>query len=401
MELKKVEIREIENLRQSQATYVSDSGKTFELHFTTPATYRAAQNQDAFFILGVLLAITKRENYHQSIPVSQTLKIGVETALSKWLEWYKFLKPIQIFAATEEQRDPDSANDSRHRTSFFSGGIDSLFTCSQHEPPVQGLISIAHVSQAPDEIIDEFAHLEQLAAYAHSNDLQQYVIATNMMTLAPEVLDSWTWLGHGAALAAVAHMLSGEVQHAIISSSDHWDALEPWGSHPHTDPLFSSSLLKMSHFGNDFDRVQKTISVAKDADALSVLSVCHDGRAKEGFANCSKCSKCVRTMISLDLADVDRSQSTTFDWSAYDENLIETHKLQSEEEMVFLNEIISLCHKKDRSELANRIQKMIDNSQRTLAMKKVENFARKRMPFLTHFRRPLIRIRNLTYRAFG
>ncbi len=103
-------------------------------------------------MLGFLVAITKRETYHQSFPVSQTLKNGVETAISKWLEWNKFLKPIQIFAATEEQHDADSADDNRHHASFFSGGIDSLFTCSQHAPPVQALISIAHASQAPDEI---------------------------------------------------------------------------------------------------------------------------------------------------------------------------------------------------------------------------------------------------------
>lgn len=401
VELARVDVRQIKNLRQAIGTYNSDAGKTFEVHFTTPLSYKSAKNEDAFFILGVLLALTKRENYRHTIAVSQELKKGVEAALAKWLEWYKFLKPIKIDAILVEQENTRSKDDSRYHASFFSGGIDSLFTCTHHEPSLQGLISIAHVSSEPDEILEQFAHLEQLGAYANKTGRQPYKIATNMMTLAPEVLDSWAWLGHGAALAAVAHILSGEIQHAVISSSDHWDALEPWGSHPHTDPLFSSPDVKMSHFGNDYDRVQKTVSVSSDADALGVLAVCHEGRAEEGFENCSKCSKCLRTMISLDLAGVDRSHSTTFDWSAYDTNQIEKHKLHSEEEMVFLNEIIRLCHEKDRPVLAGRIEAMIKNSQRRLAMKRVENFARKRLPYLTHFRRPLIRIRNLTYRAFG
>ena len=351
--------------------------------------------------MGVLLAVTKRENYKQSIPVSETLKRGVKAAVSNWLKWYKFLRPIEIEATSCEKESTDDHDERRPHASFFSGGIDSLFTCLKHPTQLQGLISIAHVSETPEAIHEEFAHLEQLGAYARSTERQHYCIATNVMTLAPEVLDSWSWFGHGAALAAVAHMLSGEIQHAVISSSDHWDTLAPWGSHPDTDPLFSSPLVQMSHFGNDYDRVQKTLSVAKDADALRVLSVCHDGRAKDDCINCSKGSKCVRTMISLDLAGVDRHQSTTFDWSAYDAGLMETHKLQSEEEIIFLNDIIDLCHAQDRPELAIRIKNMVENSHRTLAMKRLENFARKRIPYLTHFRRPLIRIRNFAHRAFG
>ena len=54
MELANVNVREINGLRQTFATYVSDSGKSFEVHFTTPLSYQPAKNQDAFFILGDL-----------------------------------------------------------------------------------------------------------------------------------------------------------------------------------------------------------------------------------------------------------------------------------------------------------------------------------------------------------
>src|SRR5690606_23048500 len=53
------------------------------------------------------------------------------------------------------------------------------------------------------------------------------------------------YLAHGAALAVVAHLLGERYDEVIIPGSDDYTNLEPYGSHPMTDPLFSARTLRL------------------------------------------------------------------------------------------------------------------------------------------------------------
>ncbi|MFN3213569.1 MAG: hypothetical protein ACE37M_10715 [Henriciella sp.] len=392
---------EARGLTQYRAEYESRSGRPFRLHFTLPSLYKAPENQDAFFVVGITLAMILREDYEQSIPVSKSLLHGVRQTVKKWCSWHSFLKQIKIKTPTRLNAQTADSHDDRVNASFFTGGVDSLFTTVNHPNEIGGLISIAHSSADFEEIEHTLANLRGLSGFAAQTDRKHFVIATNVMTLAPEMLDTWSWLSHGAALAAVAHSLSGEITNAIISSSDTWETLVPWGSHPDVDRLFSNESVTMEHYGNDFGRTQKTERIAADASALSTLSVCHHGRAaNQEIVNCSKCAKCIRTMITLDLAGASPAQSTTFDWSHYRLEAIRDFRLTSEDDLVFFDEISLKCEQEGRSDLAAAVKSMTRGSNTLMILKKLETYLRRRIPVLAQFRPVLVRCRNAIYRSF-
>jgi len=136
---------------------------------------------------------------------------------------------------------------------------------------------------------------------------------TNFRLLEKPYGNLWREFGHGGALAAVAHLLSTVLIEVRIASILDYENLFPWGSHPLIDPLFSSSNLSVIHIGAVWSRVEKTRLISDFDEALATLHVCY----KLGdSANCSHCSKCVRTMLTLECLG-GRNRATSFNWSRY------------------------------------------------------------------------------------
>src|SRR3546814_21192122 len=57
--------------------------------------------------------------------------------------------------------------------------------------------------------------------------------------------------------------------------------------------LLSSRHLRFVHDGASFGRVEKTTAIAAAGDPLKLLRVCGESKRHD---NCSRCSKCLRTM---------------------------------------------------------------------------------------------------------
>ncbi|MDP9177915.1 MAG: hypothetical protein M3O61_09570 [Gemmatimonadota bacterium] len=69
-----------------------------------------------------------------------------------------------------------------------------------------------------------------------------------------------------------------------------------WGSSMHTDPLFSSSVLQIVHFGTA-TREEKIHTILTHPMVRDHLRVCWENRKPEG--NCSRCAKCLLVMLHL------------------------------------------------------------------------------------------------------
>ena len=81
-------------------------------------------------------------------------------------------------------------------------------------------------------------------------------------------------------------------------------------------PLLSTESVDMVSTGSEYNRVEKTIQVAKIEESYDSLDVCiHPGSA----GNCSKCAKCLRTLLTLDIAGLTEKYSSVFDLSIYQE----------------------------------------------------------------------------------
>jgi hypothetical protein len=84
---------------------------------------------------------------------------------------------------------------------------------------------------------------------------------------------------------------------------------------PITVPLLSTEGMDMISVGGEYTRVQKTIKVAEIAESHTNLDVCPRYYATR--RNCSTCYKCMRTMLTLDIAGLLDRYSTSFDLETY------------------------------------------------------------------------------------
>lgn len=369
--------------------------RSFSIHLTARSDDIIPPHFDHFFILGCTIAFILQDDYSHPYPVSPLLKNNIIFLLDTWSQWYREKRPIRIDA-------PISPTSSHHvrprgRSAFFSGGIDSLFTCVTLGDRIDSLITVAHTPFDDAEINRSLDRADELTAFATATNRQHFAIATNMMHALPEFHDAWTAISHGPALASVAHFLSNKMRTATISSSHDDSNLIKWGSHPLTDPLLSSDFVRILHYGSEYTRVQKTAALVGEPDSLRVLSVCGLGRLDGSFVNCSQCQKCLRTMVTLDLLDVDRSLATTFDWSRYSPDQFGSILLRKDNEKLFAREIVETASARGRDDIAHAVARALSRSRRFKPLADMELLARRRAPWLAHHKEGLLRIRSMAY----
>jgi hypothetical protein len=126
------------------------------------------------------------------------------------------------------------------------------------------------------------------------------LVATNLRQHSATRRTSWE-KSHGGALAAVGHVLAGEVNRMVIPSSYPYHDPKPWGTHWDLDPLWSSRRLAVEHGDATLRRHGKIQAIADHVLVRRHLRVCWENLAPTG--NCSRCEKCVRTMIALAMCD--------------------------------------------------------------------------------------------------
>src|SRR5262249_20650425 len=157
------------------------------------------------------------------------------------------------------------------------------------------------------------------------------------------------------------HLLSKGISTILIGSTFPYGETVPHGSHPMIDGLFSSMLLDVEHDGAHFNRLEKTLYVARSPEAMEVLRVC-TRNLNESEINCSRCQKCLRTMLTLDLAGVTGSKAPTFDWSDYTPDKFGNIFLRSASIRNFAMEVLEAATTLNRQDIVEPIQKALRRS---------------------------------------
>jgi len=111
----------------------------------------------------------------------------------------------------------------------------------------------------------------------------------------------------GSAYAAVAQLFSSRFTEVSYASAQQAGIrLDPLGSHPLLDPLYSTSALVFRHTGADRTRLEKAREAASRPDLLPHVHVCLRVPFEGPGANCGRCEKCQHTQIELLLAGAPR-----------------------------------------------------------------------------------------------
>lgn len=212
---------------------------------------------------------------------------------------------------------------------FFTGGVDSFYTLLKHQDVITDLIFVHGYDVS----------LEDLSLRKRVSDAVRQVAAAcgkgvvEVETDVREFLNPQVEWGaaHGAALAAVGHLLSPQFGTVYIASSYSYADLFPWGSHPLLDPLWSDQAVEFVHDGCEARRHEKVGFIAKHKVALRHLRVCWQNPG--GAYNCGRCDKCLRTMINLEIAGALPECSTFHE--RLDPKRVARMRIGSESERVF------------------------------------------------------------------
>ncbi|MGH2901344.1 MAG: hypothetical protein ACRDMZ_21885 [Solirubrobacteraceae bacterium] len=243
------------------------------------------------------LAITIGESLTVDAPADAKVLMGVREVVRIWTEWYPHLRSVSIRAPMSTGGGVRKSAD--RIGSFFTGGVDSFFTVLRERAPGDQIQSLVFVWGFDIHLANEGAWQTALASnvsVANALGVPLVPVVTNLRETRFGQTD-WTRLSHGAALAGVALALGGMFHTVLIPSSASQRDLRPWGSHPDTDVMFTSSRTRIIHDGSEWRRAEKTEIVARSDLALRHLRVCYE--SPHG-TNCGKCKRCYRTMLALE-----------------------------------------------------------------------------------------------------
>jgi hypothetical protein len=267
-----------------------------------------------------------------------------------WSGWYPDLRPIEIRA--QIARPP--AETSSHVTGvFFSGGVDSFYSVlydrAEQGGTIEELIFIDGADIALDNRPAFRRVMESIERVAQAWRLPVVTMATNLRETRFRETDL-NYLSNGSLLAAVGLALEPRYHKILISSAWPQGVDRQLGSHPETDPLFSTGSTTFVHYGDWADRIAKTEYVSHDALALHNLRVCWES---DDAGNCGRCLKCLRTMAVLDITGA-LPNCRTFPTPSLDLGLLRRQYLGREE--LYFEKLIEFADERGRPDVAGAIR---------------------------------------------
>jgi hypothetical protein len=211
------------------------------------------------------------------------------------------------------RRDPGGARPAVGTA--FSGGVDSFHTVWTHlgdnEPYAPYRISHCLMINGFDPDTDlansgGFLRIEQLyAPMMERLNLEMIIARTNLLQFVGLPLQKQSF---AAFVTAPALVLGRLFSRYYVPSSYKFSHLSrfPDGSHPMFDHLLGTETMEAIHDGGTLTRVAKTVGISRWPETFDLLRVCFKTTGpqpdREAIANCCECEKCLRTMMTLDIA---------------------------------------------------------------------------------------------------
>lgn len=326
-----------------------------QVYFKVDKKYKNFVYQDASPFAAALLIPSMRQGEDLIIKgsVSKKLYNGMKSIRDIFLSWNLGLKPIDIKAdaLAIDNREPKKI------ASFFSGGVDSFYTYLKHKKDLKKIEFFILINGFDINLTNNklwLATLGNISQLATEEKIELITIESNIRPLIDPIFP-WN-LTHGGCLTAAGLLLRGSISKIFIPSSLTKEQQDPWGSNLETDKLWSTEKLEFIHDGVEASRVNKASQIAKSEIVLKHLRVCYSN--KESTYNCGNCEKCMRTMISLQIAGA-LDKTKTFSDNTI--NLGRLSKLKIMKDNLFFDEenLAELKRKNIYPELQRALKKCI------------------------------------------
>ena len=293
---------------------VRRAGREFELYFRYPEWCEGflRPNADPFLAAMSVPAAIAGEELDSDLPASAVLLRGLTRAVEVLHTWHPNRLGRLRLGDIPLRREP-LPQGPECAASFFSCGVDSFDTALQNlwhpapgNPPLRYTLFIHGLETELGKEVDAGAAAEHAVRASGQLGLRCIVGSTNIRTHFPV---NYGGLYCGVALSATALSLAGGYSVVFLPSSRYDPSSEPLGNHILVDEPCGTEYLRVETDGGDVTRTGKVLrSIARSDLALASLRCCS---ANSGaLENCGECTKCLQTMMSLEIAGVLRRSGT-------------------------------------------------------------------------------------------
>jgi len=277
------------------------------------------------FLIGIILpAMKKGEDIIVEGKISKDLFLNLSTTFQHViLQLMPFLKPVKIIC---QDAFYESNKKENNIVTGFSSGIDSYSTLDDYyfnnmlpEYKINHLI-FNQVGAHGKKEETFFKKYQLLKKISDQLNLPFIKVNSNLRKFYEGLSFKQT---HTIRNAVIPHLLEPMIfrflyssgysyKNIMLSASDDCAYIDPV-----ILPLLSTSNLTLISVGSEYSRVEKTKKVSKLNISYNSLDVCTDNKRDDFSKNCSQCSKCLRTMLTLDLTENLEKYSTVFDLEKY------------------------------------------------------------------------------------
>ncbi len=269
--------------------------------FRGPIGYANRELDASPFLPGLLAtAMWWGEPLTIEAPVSAQLLESVPVAIRRYQSMFPSLRAVPVSAPGHTlAREPAAT------ACFFTRGIDSWYSVltnvergDRSRPPLTHLLHVSGIDWAlTAPTVDR--EIAATRAAAATTECELVLLETNLRDFT-ERFQPWD-VTHGGALAAIALALGTHFSHVLIASTFPLYRLQPWGSHPMLDSLWSTERTAIVHDAAEVSRADKFAFLANRPRALANLKVCFEADSEY---NCGACEKCMLTMVGLRAAGI-------------------------------------------------------------------------------------------------
>lgn len=343
-----------------------DDGSVDEYWFEYPAQFEISESGNPWLAALLPMAATIGEDLSISLPVDPRLVDGAEDILRFWNSFDEGTSIIKI-NATSGVDVPDLKP--TEAASFFSTGVDAFYTAYK-VPRAKYKILIHGFDIAIDKEQEFKLHCDRIGKVVDEMGQTMIPLRTNIRKTRWQQT-KWQRVSHGASLAAIGLLFEKHFSEIFVpSSTSNFKNLGIWGSHPLTDPLYSTSRTSIITNGDGLNRYEKLKSLISHDLVLDNLHVCIRGKDGSGQdeVNCSYCEKCYRTMIALDLLGV-LEKCELFDLKKYRHEDVYKIFVTNDDSIDMYRAMVKLAKQQGKHKLATGIEKCIRRS------KKVESLS--------------------------
>ncbi|MGK2874829.1 MAG: hypothetical protein ACSLEW_04195 [Nocardioides sp.] len=319
--------------RHHTITRVEIAGQNHRLWFATPPQIAPVRGNlgDVWLPPLLLLAMHRGMDLKFHDEVSDSMLASAQKVMDLFARWYPDrFQPIEVHARTGDRLSAVPVTGS-----CFTGGVDSFDTLIRAGDRIDAVIYGIGLD-FPRKHTEQVRRVSRaVVQIAEESGVRPVRVTTNIRDL----LNGWLrWPSelHGAVLVSLGLVCSSSIGVLMIPSTDTYGPTMPWGSHPDLDPLWSTDRLQVIRHGDDLDRTEKTMRVARDPRAQRHLRVCWKARRR---FNCGRCQKCLRTMAVLELAD-QLQQIQTFP-NRVDTEILAAIDLRTDNNARFIQDILT------------------------------------------------------------